>query len=170
MTQQIEHQPHAYANDPYATEATAFPHEDLNQVRPFKGSGTLRRARAGWIIVAVVGGIAGFIAWDKMSGSAPAVAKGIVSGFGVGHIPEEKPVAAEAAVVEPTVPVVKNTATTGGVKPPRPKRETALGSADKFENPSQTYASKEVASWNSSPERKNHKNEIAKRRNSALGN
>lgn len=170
MTLQIEQQPSPYANDPYAVSPEAFPHADLYETRPIKGSGTLRRARAGWLIVAIVAGIGGFIAWDKMSGAAPAVAKGIVGGFGVGHIPEEKPQPEAAAEAVKTEEAKKDDVKKTTKSPPPPKRERALGSSDKFENPSQTYASKEVASWNSTSRHDSHKNEIAKRRNSALGN
>lgn len=170
MTVQIEHKPSVgkdgEAADPYAYDPdAAFPANELNEVRP-TGS-TLRRGRGWALVVLVAVAFFGIIAWDKMSKSKPAAANGTVTAYGVGTIPLKAPtpeeVAAETKKTDEQEKIKKSKP-----KPP-PKRESALASTDAFENPSQKYAEREVASWN--PEKKTKRNDaFANRRKTALGN
>jgi|SRR4051812_18579881 hypothetical protein len=130
-------------SDPYTTQAPIFPTQDLFEVRP-TGS-TIRRGR-GWIVVAVVlAAIVGIIAVDWASKSKPVKASPPVTAYGLGNIPlkDAKPEKRAAEVKKEE----EKKSPRKGVKA-APRRHSALGGADQFENPSQRYAEREVTSWN----------------------
>lgn len=147
--------------DPYAIQKPAFPHQDLYEVRP-QGS-PFRRGR-GWALTClIVLAIGGIIASDWISKSRPAVASNsMVDRFGVSSIPDE-------ATVTPPPAEVKAPESEKKSKPKAPpKRKSALGMGNGYDNPSESYASREVASWNSSGN--GSRSAVAKHRQSALGN
>jgi hypothetical protein len=147
--------------DPYAIQQPVFPHQDLYEVRP-QGS-SFRRGR-GWALTGlIVLAIGGIIASDWISKSRPAVASnGMVDRFGVSSIPDETTITPPPAEVKAVGPEKK-----GKPKAP-PKRKSALGMGNGFDNPSESYAAREVASWNSSGN--GSRSAVANRRQSALGN
>lgn len=146
--------------DPYAQPA--FPTQDLNEVRPT--GRTIRRGRtwvfAGLIFVAM----GGIIAFDKLSKSSPARATGTVTAYGVGTVPEPD-VKSDPVTVEERK---EEKAKSGKPKPP-PRRKSALGRKDAFDDPVAKRAAREVASWNPEPKAKKD-DSFANRRKSALGN
>ena len=156
--QQLEHVP--VQPDPYAQPE--FPTQDLNEVRP--NGRTIRRGRAWIFAVAIVVAMGGIIAFDKLSKSSSARATATVNAYGVGEVPEPD-VKVEAATVEEKK---EEKAKTRKPSPP-PRRQSALGRADAFDDPVAKRAAREVASWN--PEQKVKKDDsFANRRKSALGN
>jgi hypothetical protein len=164
LTEQTTH-PDPYATTPGASPG-AFPTQDLYEVRP-KG-GTLRRGR-GWLLVAgVVLAIVGIIASDKWSKSKTAVASQPVTAYGVGNIPL-KDMEIKETPVDATKPEEKKVAVAKPPPAPPPRKGGVLGRSDAFENPSQKYAEREVASWNASPGRVKGNESIANPRRTVLG-
>jgi hypothetical protein len=151
--------------DPYDASGPVFPTKDFDEVRP---TGANFRVGRGWIFVAVlVLAMGGIIASDQLSKSSPAKAQGQVGAIGFGSVPEPnvrpEPEAKPAAAKTEETKQVK-----GGQAPP-PKRKTALGRKDSFDNPVEVRAAREVASWNPSQKQKGGE-PVANRRQSALGN
>lgn len=152
--------------DPYDASGPDFPTKDFDEVRP---TGANFRVGRGWIFVALlVLAMGGIIASDQLSKSSPAKAQGQVGNIGFGSVPEPnvRPEPVEAKPAEAKVEVAK---TPKGGKAPPPKRKTALGRKDGFDNPVEVRAAREVASWNPSQKQKGGE-PVANRRQSALGN
>ena len=154
--------------DPYAlTHQPQFPAEDLNEVRP--SGATIRRGR-GWFFAAAFGlAILGIIVFDRWSKSTPVLAQGTVTTNGVGNIPLKDRPPEEQAAAETAKQQEAAKAKPKGTPAAPKRRASALGRSDAFENPSQKYAEREVASWNAQP-KQNGQDSIANRRKSALGN
>jgi hypothetical protein len=154
-------------SDPYAVQGPAFPTQDLFEVRP-TGS-TIRRGR-GWIFVGVVvAAIVGIIAMDWVSKSKPVKASQPVTAYGLGTIPlkDAKPEERAAEIKKEERKEEEKKAPQKVVKA-APRRHSALGGSDQFENPSQRYAEREVTSWNPESGSRKSKESIANHRKSAL--
>lgn len=151
--------------DPYDASGPEFPTKDFDEVRP---TGANFRVGRGWIFVGLLGlAMVGIIVSDQLSKSSPAKAQGQVGAIAFGSVPEPN-VKAEPAEAKPAAAVETAKLPKGG-KPPAPKRKTALGRKDGFENPVEKRAAREVASWN--PQQMPKGGEpVANRRQSALGN
>jgi hypothetical protein len=106
--------------------------------------------------------IGAIVASNWISKSRPVLASnGPVTQFGVHGIPDEETIPLPLVVTPQAEPEKPKKA-----KAP-PLRKSALGMASAHDNPSESRASREVASWNPS----GHSNPaIANRRQSALGN
>lgn len=146
------------APDPYA--ATDDSWNDLNETRPLSGGGALRRGRAGAIIVGLVLFAVAAIVWNSLEGKRPISTASDQLYTGVNGIPAAgaQPPASEPQP-EPEKKVETPAPKKAAPKPP-PKRKSALGSKKStFPDPSQSYAEREVNSWNP---RTNREQSVAK--------
>lgn len=146
------------APDPYAATGDDS-WTDLNETRPLAGGGALRRGRAAAIVVGLVAFSVAAIVWNSLDGKGPIATASDRLYTGVNGIPAAgaQPPPSEPQP-EPEKKVETPAPKKAAPKPP-PKRKSALGKKSTFPDPSQSYAEREVNSWNP---RTNREQSVAK--------